>query len=118
VRPHSRAASTTSRCRGSPTPATRSLTRQELKELNAEYAAGSSLADSDLSPAYAELSDLPDALFAVGSLDPLLEDSMLMAERWRAAGSCARLIVVPDGPHGVDAADEVHAFLRSRFGSE
>ncbi len=63
------------------------------------------------------LSDLPDALFAVGALDPLLQDSMLMDELWRNAGNVARLVVVPDALHGVDAADDVHAFLRSRLGT-
>jgi acetyl esterase len=95
-----------------------SLTRRELTELIAEYADGSPLADPGLSPAYADLRDLPDALFAVGSLDPLVHDSVLMAERWRIAGNRAQLVVVAEGPHGIDTAHDVHAFLRSRLGSE
>ncbi len=94
-----------------------SLTREGLTELIAEYAGEEALTNADLSPAHADLSDLPDALFVVGSLDPLLQDSVLMDELWRNAGNVARLVVVPDGLHGVEAADDVHAFLRSRLGT-
>lgn len=51
------------------------------------------------SPLGADLSALPPALFVVGALDPLLEDNMLMARRWREASGNARLIVAPDSPH-------------------
>jgi len=44
--------------------------------------------------------DLPPALLCVGTLDPLLDDSLLMAEAWKAAGSLAELYVVPASPHG------------------
>ena len=94
-----------------------SLTREELTGLIAEYAGEAPITSPDLSPAHADLSDLPDALIAVGSLDPLVQDSVLMAERWRNAGSMAQLVVIPDGLHGVDAADDVDAFLRSRLGT-
>jgi acetyl esterase len=95
-----------------------SLTEDELRKLIADYAAGSPLASPDLSPAHADLRDLPDALFVVGSLDPLLHDSVRMAERWRSAGNSARLAVVAGAPHGVDAAADVHAFLRRRLAGE
>jgi acetyl esterase/lipase len=94
-----------------------SLTREELTRLIAEYAGESVLTSPDLSPAHADVGDLPAALFAVGSLDPLVQDSVLMAELWRNAGNFARLVVVPDAPHGVDAADDVHGFLRRRLGT-
>jgi acetyl esterase len=94
-----------------------SLTREELTELIAEYASETPLTSPDLSPAHADLSDLPDALFAVGSLDPLVRESVVMAERWRNAGSVAQLVVIPDAPHGVDATDHVDPFLRSRLGT-
>ena len=66
-----------------------SLTREELTRLIAEYAGGGALTSADLSPAHADLGDLPDALFAVGSLDPLVQDSLLMDELWRNAGNVA-----------------------------
>lgn len=52
-----------------------------------------------VSPLYADLSRLPPALFLVGTIDPLIDDSRLMSERWKAASGNARLIVVPESPH-------------------
>jgi acetyl esterase len=54
----------------------------------------------DISPLYAELHDLPPALFTVGDQDPLLDDSLFMAARWQAAGNEAELRVWPEGCHG------------------
>jgi acetyl esterase/lipase len=59
-------------------------------------------ADPDLSPLYADLRGLPPALFTVGTLDMLLEESMAMAARWAAAGNEVQLDVYPDSPHGFD----------------
>jgi len=56
--------------------------------------------DPTLSPLYADLSGLPPALILVGDRDPLLDDSLLFAERWQAANGNAELHVVPEGPHG------------------
>lgn len=57
----------------------------------------------DLSPLYADLHDLPPALFTVGTLDPLLDDSLFMDARWRAAGLHAELRVWPEAIHGFTA---------------
>jgi acetyl esterase/lipase len=61
------------------------------------------LRDPDLSPLYADLRDLPPALFTVGELDPLLDDSLFMAARWQAAGNEAELRVWPESTHGFTA---------------
>jgi acetyl esterase/lipase len=53
----------------------------------------------DVSPLYADLARLPPALFLVGTIDPLRDDSRLMSERWHAANGNARLILVPECPH-------------------
>ena len=56
----------------------------------------------DVSPLYADLHGLPPALFTVGTLDPLLDDSLFMAQRWWAAGNITELAIYPGGPHGFD----------------
>ena len=53
----------------------------------------------DISPLYADLKDMPPALFSVGTLDPLLDDSLFMAPRWAAAGNRAELALWPGGAH-------------------
>jgi len=57
----------------------------------------------EVSPFYADLGGLPPALFTVGTLDPLLDDSTCMHARWLAAGNEAELAVWPGGVHGFDA---------------
>lgn len=57
------------------------------------------------SPLYADLTGLCPALLTVGTLDPLLDDSLFMAARWQAAGNEARLDVYPECPHGFPGFD-------------
>jgi acetyl esterase len=57
------------------------------------------LRDPDVSPLYADLGGLPPAMFVVGALDPLLDDSLFMASRWRAAGNRATVEMFPVGGH-------------------
>jgi acetyl esterase/lipase len=59
--------------------------------------------DPALSPLYADLRDLPPALFSVGDLDPLLDDSLFMSARWRASGNESTLLVYPESVHGFHA---------------
>lgn len=56
--------------------------------------------DPDISPLYGHLFAMPPALFTVGAMDPLLDDSLFMSERWRAAGNRAEVAIYPEGVHG------------------
>lgn len=78
--------------------------------------------DPDVSPLYARLAGLPAALFTVGTADPLLDDTLFMFERWRAAGNQAELAVYSEGAHGFNlypialgrkANARQHEFLRA-----
>jgi acetyl esterase/lipase len=78
---------------------------------------GDDLRDPAISPLYADLSGLPPALFTVGALDPLLDDSLFMAARWAAAGNEAQLAVYPESDHAFTAfptgmARAAHARVR------
>ncbi|CRL99921.1 Carboxylesterase NlhH [Pseudomonas sp. 28 E 9] len=66
-----------------------------------------------LSPLYGDFSGLPPALMFVGELDPLKDDTLLIAERW--SGVEAHLL--PESAHGfihfpVALADNVLAYSR------
>jgi acetyl esterase/lipase len=79
-----------------------------------------------LSPLFADLRNLPPAIFTVGTLDPLLDDTLFMDARWRAAGNASELRVWPEAIHAftafptalaraADAAE--HAFLAAALRS-
>ncbi|WP_274857923.1 alpha/beta hydrolase [Sinorhizobium meliloti] len=55
-----------------------------------------------LSPLFSDLAGLPAALFVVGELDPVLDDSLLMYDKWQKANHNATLLIVPEGPHGMN----------------
>lgn len=57
----------------------------------------------EASPLLADLAGMPPALFTVGTLDPLLDDTLFMYQRWVAAGNAAGLAIYPGGAHGFDA---------------
>lgn len=56
--------------------------------------------DPAISPAFADVRGLPPALLSVGSTDHLLDDTLMLAARWAAAGNGTELFVAPDMPHG------------------
>ena len=58
--------------------------------------------DPKVSPLYGSIAGMPPALFTVGTHDPLLDDTLFMEQRWRAAGKAAILEVYPGGVHGFD----------------
>jgi acetyl esterase len=83
--------------------------------------------DPALSPLHAALHDLPVALFSVGSVDSLLDDTLFMHMRWQAAGNVSELAVYPGGVHGFNflggelaqqANDRIARFLRGRREAE
>jgi acetyl esterase/lipase len=59
--------------------------------------------DPDVSPLYAPLHVMPPALFTVGTLDPLLDDTLFMSERWRQAGNQVETVIYPEAVHGFSA---------------
>ncbi|KGS15167.1 alpha/beta hydrolase [Pseudomonas tremae] len=52
-----------------------------------------------LSPLYGDLTDLPRALMFVGEIDPLLDDTLQMAERWSDSAN-VEMHLLPECPHG------------------
>lgn len=70
-----------------------------LREMAKCYVDSSRYQDPAVSPLYADLEGLGSALFTVGTLDPLLDDTLFMYARWVAAGNPARLAVYPGAVH-------------------
>ncbi len=66
---------------------------------------GVDLSDPMINPILAELSGMPPALFQVGTADPLLDDTLMMAARWAGSGTETELGVFPGGVHGFDMFD-------------
>jgi acetyl esterase/lipase len=83
--------------------------------------------DPELSPLYADLHGLPPALFTVGTLDAMLDDSMFMYCRWLAAGNKAELALYPGADHAfietphplaAPASARIEEFLLQSMGPE
>ncbi len=75
------------------------LTSRTMEWFHENYAPRGQWRDPLVSPLYADLRSLPRALFTIGTLDPLLDDSLFMAARWAASGNKADLAVYPGGVH-------------------
>jgi len=58
--------------------------------------------DPAVSPLLADLAGLPPALIQIGTADPLLDDSLFLDARLRAAGGRSELVVYPGGVHAFD----------------
>jgi acetyl esterase/lipase len=85
-----------------PSDVTDILTDDQAQFVNECFLPGLSADDRaapGISPLYADLHDLPPALFTVGSADHLLDDSLFMAARWEAYGNESELAVYPDCIH-------------------
>lgn len=76
-----------------------------------------------ISPLYAPVGELPDALLLVGGGDILVDDSLRLARRW-AERNTVELALYPGAPHGFngydvggveDSLDRVVDFLSSRL---
>ena len=75
------------------------LNTKIIEWFNENYLQGANVYDPDISPLYADLSAMPPALFTIGTLDPLVDDTLFMHARWLAAGSHAEMAVYPGGIH-------------------
>ena len=83
---------------------------EDIKRCSDAYAPDvSSRRNPDLSALYANLKDMPPALFSVGTLDPFLDDSLFVYARWIAAGNTAELAVYPGAPHAFNTLPHPHA---------
>jgi acetyl esterase len=65
--------------------------------------AGVNPREPDVSPLYADVRGMPPALFTVGTIDPLLDDSLFLHARWVAAGNQAELAVYPGASHAFNS---------------
>ena len=104
-------------------------TKEGLTEMAAAYAGGRELRHPLVSPLHADLAGLPPLLVQVGTAETLLDDSVRLAERARAAGVDVRLeawddlvhvfqAFAPMVPEAVEAIDGIGAFVRHRLGTE
>ncbi len=72
---------------------------EEAPRLASQYLAGADPRTPYASPVYGDPAGLPPTLIHVGSDEVLLDDSVRMAERMRAAGCEIELEIWPRMPH-------------------
>jgi len=98
------------------------LSRRQMKWFSDAYTGTAPQPGPYLAPAKADLRGLPPAILIVGTLDPLLSDSRILAAVLEKAGVPAELHVYEDGIHAFlqiptfdmtrDALDKIAAFVR------
>jgi acetyl esterase/lipase len=71
-----------------------------------------------ISPAFADLSGLPPALFIAGTADPLLAETENLRARWKEANGNADILLVPEAPHAfnrlpAEIARKTNAYARA-----
>jgi epsilon-lactone hydrolase len=104
-------------------------TKEGLDEMAAAYAGDHDLRHPLVSPLHADLSGLPALLIHVGTAEVLLDDSVHLAERARAAGVDVRLeawddlvhvfqAFAPMVPEAVEAIEGIGRFVQERLGSQ
>lgn len=79
--------------------------RPTLEQMATGYAGTQDLQNPAISPLYADLTGLPAALFIVGTIDPLVDDTLFMHILWQKAGNSSQLAVFPGGVHGFHLFD-------------
>lgn len=87
---------------------------EAMRQFTAGFAGDIDLKYPTVSPLYADFQGLPPALFSVGSVDPLLDDSLFMHMRWQAAGNVSYLAIYPGGTHGFNSFDRELATAGNR----
>jgi acetyl esterase/lipase len=79
------------------------LPPQSIRWFTQQFGVADHLEDPDVSPIWGDLRSMPPALFSVGTLDPLMDDTLFMYSRWIAAGNQAELAIYPGAVHGFNA---------------
>jgi acetyl esterase len=102
------------------------LSRKVMNWFADHYLGDRDRRDAYVAPLAADLRGLPPAVLVAGTLDPLVDDSRLLADALRRAGVEAELLVYPDGPHAfvqmhvldmaADAVGKICAFARRHVG--
>ncbi|WP_221164080.1 alpha/beta hydrolase [Rhizobium sp. NLR22b] len=66
-------------------------------------------------PLFADLSGLPPALLVAGALDPILDDTISMHERWQSQSGNSDCVIFPEAPHGFNRLPTRLAARANRF---